>query len=460
MDLNLDFNKMKPGAYVVGGRGGSNAKALSLDSSSGWPMSFQANGNVDSLNQLAATVAWVRIALDNRREGIESAPHRWTKGGSDIESDEAPHGMDEKQLSRIDKALMLHNIAAFMKRKGSRGLGRGRTTALGWLNPQYVRPNELEHPDLFEGYQTYRYNGGDVLVNGSRLDTISKDNLLIFTNPEMAEHWSAASPGLSIRAVAQIIEAIDELSNSFIGEDGGVPIYLVMVPPKFQSQTATIAGWIRDVINRRSNMWGRKKTVAVPEGVTIEKLSLTPDELRLVEIEDAKYKSILAAFGVPLSNFDQTANRATKEAFDSAFAIKMAKQLKWIASIINKDEAFKSQGYKLIVEPEKLAINLDKEYLRSQIVQTLVLAGETLPNAYLIAGTQIPEEYEIPPEPTPMSAPTETKPEIEERVNEMELFDDELARAVKFHSKGKRKREFKSDYLDHLEIASIAGEII
>lgn len=546
MELNLDYANMKPGAYVVKG---DNVKSLSLTSPDGWPASFLSSGSTNSdLNQLAATVAWVNIALENRRKQIERSPFRWMLNDRELEDHEVPYGLDEKEFSRIDKALMLHNRAYYLKQKGSRGQGKGKTNDLAWLNPGCVTPDTAEYPDIFKGYTRYRYSGGNFRVNGSQVWTINTENLLRFEIPDMNELWSSSSAGSAIRAVAQVLSAVDELANTAIGDDGGMPIYMVVVPAKFKSESEKIGGWFRDLINRRSNMWGAKKTVSVPEGVTVQKLSLSPEELDLVEIEETKYKSILAAFGVPLSNVNPAANFATKESYDTGFALDMAYQLKWIAKVVNRDEAFKSQGYRLVVEPEKLAINLDKEYLRAQMAQLYNAMGESRMNAYLLAGVQLPEDYEeaeeveivagtmgegvdsefganqkgqifgyhiengifsrdevratlgFPPAGEDggnddliaafevmaagrragldvdevlqlVSLPSfQRKPkQVQQRVNEMDLFDEEVDRAKSYYgigrgkkvksSKGKTGRPFKSDILSEAEIASIAGEM-
>lgn len=546
-DLNLDYGKMKPGVYIAKG---GHVKSLSVGSADGWPSSFLVGGNgvANDLIQLAATVAWVRIAIDNRRKQIERTPFRWQKKGKDIDPDESPFGMDEKQFSRIDMGLTLFNRSYYHKRNGSKGQGKGVTNSLAWLNPSCVRPDTSEQPDLHAGYTKYEYTGGDFTIDGQRVWRIPVENLLRFEIPNMRELWSGEGVGSAIRSVAQVLAAVDSFSSSLIGDDGGSPAYMVVIPQKYKAEAEKLSGRFRDFINRQSAKYGRKKTIGVPEGVEIQKLSLSPAELDTVNIEEAKYKSVLAAFGVPLSNVDPAANFATKESYDSGFALDMAYQLKWIAKVINSDETFKSQGYRLVVEPEKLAINLDKEYLRAQMAQLYNAMGESRMNAYLLAGVQLPEDYEeaeeveivegtvgegvdsefganqkgqifgyhiengifsrdevratlgFPPAGEDggnddliaafevmaagrragldvdevlqlVSLPSfQRKPkQVQQRVNEMDLFDEEVDRAKSYYgigrgkkvksSKGKTGRPFKSDILSEAEIASIAGEM-
>lgn len=455
--MDYDYGKLKAGLHLVKG---DNVKSLSLGSASGWGDAFLTGDSVSGggLNALAANVAWLYIARDKRRDQVIQTPMKWFKGDKELEPDESPFGFDEMELSRVDWGLKLHNNAYYHRANG-RGAKRGKTTSLAWLNPECVQPYKNEIPNLHTGYTKYQYTGSAVKINGQMGGAIPADELLRFELPGMTELWSGNGAGRASRLAAKVLAAVDELNATQLGDDSAMPVYLVNIPEKYKGESEKVAGRLRSLFNRSSGMFGRNKTAGVPEGVTVQKLSLTPAELNLSETESTKYKSVLAAYGVPLSHVDQASNFATKKSYDISFALSVAYNIKWIASIINKDEAFKRDGYRLVVEPEKLAINLEEEQRRSEMAATFHLMGESRENAYLLAGIKIPEEYKAVIEPEPVAVQPAPPSQLEQQVNEMPLFDNEVKSLQEFN-KRPRGRSFKSDVLTEFEIKALSGEMI
>lgn len=463
----MNYSKMKPGLYLTKG---DSVKSLSLGSASGWGDAFLTGGSSGGggLNALAATVTWLYIARDKRRDQVIQTPVKWMKGNSEIDGDESPFDIDVMELARIDWALKLHNNAYYHRAKG-RGSKRAKTTSLAWLNPECVQPYKNEIPNLHTGYTKYQYTGSAVKINGSMSGVIPTEDLLRFELPGMSELWSGSGAGKATRLAAKVLAAVDELSSSQLGDDSAMPVFMVYIPEDVTAdpeERKKLTGRIRSAFNKASSMFGRNKVIGVSEGVKIEKLSLSPAELNLTETEAGKYKSVLAAYGVPLSHVDQAANFATKKSYDQGFALSVAYNIKWIASIINKDEAFVRDGYRLVVEPEKLAINLEEEQRRSEMFSTYRLSGIGVENSMLLSGIKKPEEWLEPAQPEPVQeqspAPVEevkTVTQIEQRVNEMPLFEKEVKALAKFNSKP-RGRTFEGDVLTDMEVKALSGEMI
>lgn len=448
----VDYGSLKPGAYLVQG---DHVKSLSLLDSAGWGIFGGANAG-DSVSALAKSIGWYYAALRERQDQIVQTPFKWMQNGKDM--DRAPFKLNAYELARIEKGLTLFNNVYYHKSTG-RGSRASSLVSLAWLNPANVYPDKGKVVNLHTGYTEYIRVTQNTETGSDNEQRISADELLRFELQDMEELYSNASAGRAVRGKAAVIKAVQALEDHQFDKNNGLPIMLVVVPEKYRSQQEKLAGRFRSLFNRRSQMYGDNKTVGVPEGVTVKQLSLTPNEMRLTESDRAAAEAVIIGLGVPLSKAFGASNYATKRGENQEFALKMAHRLKWIADVINDDPDMQAQRIELVVDPDKVAFNLDDEQKRVDMVVSLVAAGESIANAYLLAGIKLPDEYVVPQEPDPIPATPTVQEQAERVVNDTEpLVDEEIKRLQNFNRK-KRSRGFESEILSDGLIELYSGMV-
>lgn len=383
----VNYSKMNPGLYMVQG---DNVKSLSLLDSAGWGIGTGTNAG-DSVAQLAQTVSYYYAAVRERQDQIVQTPFQWTQKGRDIE--EAPFGLNAYEFARIEKALTIFNNAYYHKSAGHGS--RARTvSSLAWLNPATIAPDTSKAVNLHEGYTEYLRTTTNNKTGGTNELRMTVEELLRFELQDMNELHSTASPAKAIRANAAVMRAVQVLQDHQFDKNNGLPIMLVSVePPTSEESVKKLTSRFRNVFNRQSQMYGQNKTIGVAGNVKIEKLSLTPSEMKFTEANREAAEAIVTGLGVPLSKLFGAANYATKKGENQEFALKMAHRLKWIADVINADEVFKSQGYRLEVDPDKVNVNLEEEQRKADMVISYTAAGMSLSNALKVVGVKLPDDY-------------------------------------------------------------------
>ncbi|MEM9773325.1 MAG: phage portal protein [Chloroflexota bacterium] len=371
-------------------------KSLSLLDSAGWATGDSSSIG-DSASNLAKNVAFMYAAIRERQDQIVQTPFKWTLNGEEI--DDAPFGLNAYRLARIEKALVLFNNAYFEKVYGSGsarlGGSRQRAVSLSWLNPATMKPDDSGTVLLSQGYKRYQRTTIDKKTSQENQMHIDTEHLLRFELEDMDELYSTASAARAVRSSAAVIRAIQSLQDLQFDKNNGLPVFLVIIPDRHAAKSEKIAGRFKKLFNNFSAMWGgNNRTVGVPEGVSVEKLSLSPGEMKFTESNREAAETILFGLGVPMSKAFGSANYATKKGENQEFALKMAHRLKWIADVINVDEVFKSQGYRLEVDPDKVNVNLEEEQRKADMVISYTAAGMTLSNALKVVGVRLPDDYE------------------------------------------------------------------
>jgi len=448
-EYNIDYAGLKPGLYLqIGG----NIKAI--DVNKGGDDSILAAFGFDKhvqADKLANLESWTFTALSRRGEWIQSVPYSWMQGENELE--EAPFGIQMRSLlAQLDKALQTKMYGAFLYKMR----GMGDMMSLVWLDPDTVIPDldTATHQDGITRFE--RKNDGGVR------EWIAAKDLIWFKRPGQRELQSDPAPLEASRKAAEVLYNMARLEDFFY-EGAGLPIMMVMVPPSTsEHDKEELRGRFKRVVNALRNP-NEIRTIAVREGVTVEKLSFSPSDLDLETSEERNRNKVLGVHQVPQSiAMSNAANYATAQSDQVQFANTVATRLEAIAEVFNNDADFKAAGYSLLVRRKDLPVLQTEETLRSQEVVNLRTAGESLQNAYALAGYEMPKDYVAPEEPEPQPEP---ESQVTDEFNRI-LEEEETKASVKaqfrrwYKNKGPAVDidDFESD-LTRADKAAIAYEV-
>ena len=432
---------VKPGLYVVSGE---STKNLSLIDPQAWfgLEGFNADTN-PSLQTLKRDVEWVFIALNKRWQQFEQTPHAWMQGDSEIKI--APFGLDIFTLARIDEALQLYGKAYLHKKRS-----RVRMLDVGWIDPTTVKPDDTADYSIYDGWTQYISEGSDPAGRAFRR-VIPASDLIKFERLGTGELQIGVSAATATRLAAGILKGINSTADTTF-DNNGLGVWLIRVPQYVSSDDKQR---LRDRFYRlfnRNTGTSEHQTMAVPDGVEAERLSLAPSDLAMTELSEPRITAVLAAHDVPRSIvFDDASNFATQQGSRQGFALTIAHRLAYIAKTINSDPHVAQAGLTLDVRTKELTVNLEEEERRVNMLTSLLDRRVEPQQAALIVGLDLPEGETLQiaaPEPVPAALQQDEPTDAPDERREAEV------RALRrFVSAGKHlKRQFHSDILTLEEV--------
>lgn len=332
-----NFNNLDAGMYVVRG---DNVKRIT--ESDEFNIFNRENSEPE---QLAATVSWVFIALNKRKTQIgELFRYSQWHDRNKNEIDEPPFTFNALQeFKRIDHALQITSQAYLLKqRKGKKLVG------LRWLDPSTVEPDVNSAITIPGGVRFTRYFRR---VNGERIP-IDGNDIIHFIIPGQSEHAPGTPVSVATKLAARILYGMEQVFDTFYANNA-LPIMLVTVPPGTNEADKKT---LKDNLWRIFNIKGRNKenrTVAVREGVTIEKLSIDPESMDASTLEESKIKAIVTAHDVPYEIIAESANYAVSQDRRREFVGNIGQRLAEIGAIINNDPDVKATGVSWVCNVEQ-----------------------------------------------------------------------------------------------------------
>jgi hypothetical protein len=442
----VDYGDLKPGLYLQ--RGGA-IKAIDV-ADSGAEFNWLAMLGFDEqvpADELASKEAWTSAALARRGDTLLSIPHAWVRGETDL--DDAPFTISEATLFRqIDKALQIKPNGAFVYKLRTAG---GKLLRLIWLDPDKIEPD----------WKTATHEDGVVRFwregKAGKRDPVAAQDVLWFSREGMGELRPDPAPLEGVRLNAETLYNIARMEDSFF-EGSALPYMLINVPAGTPAvEQERVESRFNRIFNSMRNP-REIKTIAVREGVTVQVLSFTPNDLALGDTVARHRQAILARMQVPESIvMSNAANYATAMSDKLGFAETMAQRFADIAEVINGDADIIKTGVTLDVRMNELPVMQEEETQRAQAFSFLVGGGLHPLAVVAILGFDVPEDYDGPlladkPEPPPQFLP-QPMPDEEDDDQMPDTKAVELDRLQRFIENGTYlKRPFTSDVLTPAEI--------
>lgn len=324
----------EPGLYLA--QNGSIKSLQSLDAL------FSGAGFTPDVEKLAGSVAWVFVALNNRKERLLEIPYTWLQGEQEKPTNELPFRFQYRDLQRIDESLQLYACAYFHKeRRGN------RVVRLKFLDPTTMMPDESSLTT--DGYRYY-FRTLDI---SARRERVPVEDLIVIGIMGIRELDVSTPAAAATKLAAEILYGMNH-TVSALYKSNAIPPTLLQVHPSTSVQEAEkLESRFWRLLNPRKSNETDRRVMAVTE-TKVETLSLSPRDLRQSETETNETHKILAAHGVPYSVvFEDAANMATAAIYQRAFTARMGQRLQLIADIINEDADIANYGVRLIPQPEQ-----------------------------------------------------------------------------------------------------------
>lgn len=336
----IDYNDLKPGLYL---QQGTAVKRIA----EGDDFLSIFGSRTNEIEKLAESVAWVFIALNKRRTQMgELFRYGSWQTGEDNPIDAPPFAFNVKrEMVRIDEALQLTAQAYLLKqRKGRRLVG------LRWLDPTTVEPDEQAAIVIPGGVQFTRYWRTDPTTG--RREPIDGGDIIHFMIPGQRELDPGTSAGVATKLAAQVMYGMGEMFSTFYANNA-LPVYMVIVPAATsdKDREEIRSGFWRIFNPRRGTRENR--TIGVREGVTVQKLSIDPESLDAMALEDSKIKAIVTAHDVPYEVVATSANYAVSQDRRREFVGAIGQRMEDISEIIANDPDIKAMGIEYRVDVEQ-----------------------------------------------------------------------------------------------------------
>ena len=220
-------------------------------------------------------------------------------------------------------------------------------------------------------------------------------------------------------------------------------------------------GYLKRLLKRGVKKQGEITTL--DPDARLEQMNAPVNEWALPELNDMKAEDICIAHDTPLMLL------RPNEGADKAMMAQT--RLMWINEVIIptgqrmldtlNEQLFDSMGYEWVINAESMNINQEEEVQRSQAVNNLRMAGETLANAYAILGYDLPKGY-VAPEPQPEPEPqTVAEPIIiEPEVKSLAWLDEERQLKRYCHNRDNPPvLSFKANHLTDTDKIKIAFDV-
>lgn len=332
----MDYNKLPPGMYI---QRGDSIKAITASMLPNGD--FRTGMGNATPEQLAASVAWVFIALRWRRSQMRQIANvtSWMRNDEPLEAEQMGW-RPNRELARIDWATKTHGRAIYRKQAT-----RGRGFLLKWQDPASMKPDKSSANGV-EG----RYDVWHRQTSRGRV-AISADELIVIQEPGMRELDPGTFAGQATQIAGQIMQSIGTTLDDFF-DHNALPITLVTVPPgTSEEETKRLKTFFERTFSRfrgRTN-----KTMGVSADVTVTTLSLAPSELAVSPISEQQINSILLAHGAPIS-LATSVNKAEAGVKDIASARDLVAEAQDFVEVINDDPDVARSGVYLAVDEDAM----------------------------------------------------------------------------------------------------------
>jgi hypothetical protein len=390
-----DFTDLEPGLYVARGDNIKSLKTLGYRTTFEGLLSGDSESS-PSIARLAASVAWVFIALEKRKEMLLEIPYTWTLNGE--ETEDTPFDMPFLSLiQQQDEAIQLYAQAFDLKRRvGSRVVG------VRWLNPLSVRPDyDTATPD--NGIVRYEYTN-----DLGQTQWLAAEDVLHFIKPGMDELRPGTAAAQATSMAAAILRGIEQTTDTFY-DNNALPVMLVKVPAATSEPELERTGnEIRRLFNR---MAGTKevRVRGVRADVEVMPLSFEPEKLAQAEITDQEINAILAAHGIQKSvAIGDASNYATDISADRRTVRTLGQRLDTFARTYNADPDFQAAGWQLVVKLREHEAMKEDEARRSESYVNYTVGGFTPEAAAHLVGIH---EESFPPDMQVFAGQSPTEPE-------------------------------------------------
>ena len=339
----MNYDNLSPGLYLQ--RGDTIKRIGEI----GDPLAAALTGhNYSDPERLASAVGWVFIALNKRASQIKELYQfgQWQTTGSGNEIDAPPFAFNiQREMLRIDYALqLLAQAYLFKQRRGRRLIG------LRWLDPATVEPDPQTAEVIPGGVRYGRYWRTDPLT--LRRDPIDATDIIHFMLPGLRELEPASPASKATKTAGNILLGIGEMFSTFY-ENNALPVMLVHVPAGTSPE---------DVQQIRSGFWRifnprrgsrENRTVGIREGVTVTPLSINPENLDAIPLEDSQIRQIVTAHDIPYEIVATSANYAVSQDRRRDFVGSIGQRMQEIADVINNDRDIALSGIEWTVDPEQ-----------------------------------------------------------------------------------------------------------
>ena len=335
----IDYNELKPGLYL---QQGTAVKRIAEGDDFLSILGYRQ----DEIERLAGAVAWVFIALNKRRTQMGELFRygSWQDSRGEIDAPSFAFNV-KRELPRIDEALQLMARAYLLKqRKGRRLVG------LRWIDPTTIAPDEQTAVVVPGDVQFTRYWRTDP-VTGKR-EPIDGNDIIHFMIPGQRELEPGTSAGAATKLAAQIVYGMGEMFGTFYANNA-LPVMLVSVPASTSD---------KDKEEMQSRFWRifnprrgtrENRTIGVREGVTVQKLSIDPESLDAIALEESKIKAIVTAHDVPYDMVAEAANYAVSQDRRREFVGAIGQRMEDVLGIIANDPDIKAMGVEYLVDVEQ-----------------------------------------------------------------------------------------------------------
>ncbi|MCP4143029.1 MAG: phage portal protein, partial [Chloroflexi bacterium] len=270
-----------------------------------------------------------------RKTRIAEIEYEWRKGETVL--DVSPYQMRlRSMLQRTDEALQTIGAAYWYKLRS----GSGKITGFRWLDPRSMSPDESS-VEVPKGYTRYRrvVSGGIILI--------PSDDLIVFSRMGLGEFAPAPSAAIASKLATEILYFSDE-SERKVKQDP-LPVSLISVPAGTgEKERDRLKNTFWRLFNRSTKASPENRVVPVFDGVNVERLSMTPEELDFATGRNPSIEAVVSSHGVPMSELvGNAANFATAELDTQNFISRLGSRLDDIAEEVNQDWEVLRDGFVL-----------------------------------------------------------------------------------------------------------------
>lgn len=402
--------------------------------------------DVGELKKLYDNVPWLYRGVWLRGQAIPAIPFSILRGEEEIDTSSDYQNKlgwlpdPFTLLEQIEMDLTLHSRAYVLKSRNIAGRTIGGPRR---LHPPTMRPKVDRDRGVIGFIRS---------INNVQQPMIPIEEMVYFALPDpWSELGHARSPAEAAMLSAGLLFEVDEFGSLFF-KRGAVKVTLLTVSGSIQeTEREVLETWWDRVVGGMKNAFGGKvinaeRVEPVPIGEGISELS---DQ----GLTKEKREDIATALGIPQSILFSTGavNRAVSQQDDLNFYTKtMIPEVRRIERTINS-QYFEEEGVRLQFKPQEMSIFQEDEQARSTALLNLIHSGETLDNAYMILGFDLPEEvseqHEEEQEPIP--------PQL---LTDLRKWRQKSLRQIK--ASGKLNGDFHSKHIPENTRSTITGALI
>jgi hypothetical protein len=373
------------------------------------------SGKDAEAEELRKQVAWLRAVQAKRAAAVTGLPIELQRNGEKVEKADWPVRMDMPELlTRYSMAMDLFGQNYMFQIK------RGDTVeSIRWFRPSTITAEVNARQGLVGFTRTLGANKTMYPIKDG------KCRVMWTWLPGMDEDKPDAPPADTVLDAANILRYMSETVRGLF-EDGAIDSWVLFSPRITgiaENDKKQFMGYLKRILKRGVKKSSGEIWTLDPDS-RIESMNAPIDEWALPELNDMKAEEIAIAHDTPLMLLrpNEGADKAMME----------QTRLMWINEVIIphgqrmidtlNEQLFYDLGYEFVILSESLNINQEEEVQRSQAVGNLVMAGETLANAYAILGYDLPPGYVAPPERLLLPAPEpEAGPEIDNQMKQADM---------------------------------------